>query len=64
MVALPLIPEPTRKLGPRRFDGIDAAPIDARRKLYFSEKPLVATDEIGQDFYITVDGRVRSRNGR
>jgi FtsP/CotA-like multicopper oxidase with cupredoxin domain len=55
-VALPSIPKPTRGPGPRRFDGIDAAPIHARRKLHFSEKPLVATGDIGQDFYITVDG--------
>ena len=54
--SLPVLPAAT-KVWPQRFEGLDAAPISSKRKLYFSENISNPADPSSPtDFFITVDG--------
>jgi FtsP/CotA-like multicopper oxidase with cupredoxin domain len=53
---LPLLPQPTSP-APQRFEGLDSAPVSAKRKLYFSEIISNPNDPSSPtNFFITVDG--------
>ena len=53
---LPILPQPTNP-APQRFEGLDSAPVSAKRKLYFSEIISDPNDPSSPtNFYITVDG--------
>ena len=54
--SLPVIPAATKPWA-QRFEGLEAAPISAKRKLYFSENISNPADPSSPtDFFITVDG--------
>ncbi len=54
--SLPVIPA-AKKAWVQRFEGLDAAPISTKRKLYFSENISNPADPSSPtDFFITVDG--------
>ncbi len=53
--AIPAMSGPANK---QRFEGLAAAKVTAKRKLFFSEAPIDPTDpESGTNFFITVDGQ-------
>ena len=56
--ALPVIPAPSRTIPTvQRFEGMDTAPLTARRHIYFSQRPSNPSDpESETDFFITVNG--------
>ena len=54
---LPVIPAPSQAPYPQLFEGLAAAPVSARRTLYFSEVLSDPTNPASQtNFFITVDG--------